>query len=135
MNELLKVLGLVLVILLRIGLPAGITILIAWLLHRLDARWQEEAMELQKAGQVEWVPLSIRAPCWQLLNCPPETRDSCPAYAAPETPCWQVFRDRRGWLLEKCYACPVFTEAPLPFVVSQPAHSIPAEKVENRGEG
>jgi hypothetical protein len=131
MNELLTFLGVILAFLLRIGLPAGITMLIAWWLHKLDERWQEEARELKKTGEVDWFPLSIRAPCWQLLNCPPETRQKCPAYANLDIPCWQAFRDSRGWLLERCYACPVFREAPVHFVVAHSSETVSKEEIEH----
>lgn len=102
--------------LLRLGIPIGMTALLAWLLRRLDARWQREAQARARAAP----PLSIhpyldgRRPCWEVVGCPAERRQSCPAYLHPELPCWQIFRAPGGQLQETCLSCPVFRGAPLP---------------------
>ena len=36
--------GVVIAFLIRIGIPLSLTILISWLLKRLDAQWRDEAM-------------------------------------------------------------------------------------------
>jgi hypothetical protein len=97
--------------LLRIGVPLGITILLVWWLRRLDARWQKEsAAELAK--------YALKKPrntgCWKVHGCSPEKRAACKAFAHPEIPCWQVFREENGKLLESCLACQVFKNAPVP---------------------
>ncbi len=98
-------------LLLRIGLPLGITALAVLLLRRLDAHWQAEA-ERQRAGLPAAAPQ--RVPCWITNNCPAERRAACPIYAHPETPCWQYFRDKQGHLRETCLDCDVFRGAPIP---------------------
>ncbi|MEW6717008.1 MAG: hypothetical protein AB1345_05870 [Chloroflexota bacterium] len=112
----MNVLGLIFAVLLRIGIPVGITFLAAWYLRRLDARWQDEAEQLQKEVQVP-VALSLRTPCWEVRFCPEKRKGDCPAYACPEIPCWQFFRENGGPLKGDCLDCVVFLEAPPPFVV------------------
>jgi hypothetical protein len=99
-------------LLLRYGIPFALTGLLAWLLRQLDARWQAEAeRERRRLSAVGADMRQVR--CWETLHCPPERRETCPAYAHPETPCWQVFRDRDGRLREACLSCDVFLEAPV----------------------
>ncbi len=113
MDQLLDFAAILLGLLLRYGVPIGITALLAWLLTRLDARWQEQADRRQ-------VPLSTlgaevrQVRCWETTECPRETRENCPAYAEPSVPCWQVFRKRDGRMREDCFTCQVFVEAPVP---------------------
>lgn len=105
MDVLLVVLGFVL----RLGVPLGLTVLLAWWLRRLDARWQAEG-EATRARRARKPALAT--PCWETRGCPPERRAACPAAARPETPCWQVFRDPGGELRPVCLECNVFRGAP-----------------------
>jgi hypothetical protein len=105
MDVLLVVLGFAL----RLGLPLGLTLLLAWWLRRLDARWQAEG----QAARARRAPRpALATPCWETRGCPPERRAACPAAAQPETPCWQVFRDARGVMRSACIDCTVFRGAP-----------------------
>ncbi|MBN2385839.1 MAG: hypothetical protein JXB85_02385 [Anaerolineales bacterium] len=98
----------VLGLLLRIGLPLGLTILVFALLRRLDQRWQAEAR-----ASVPVVPASQK-PCWEVRGCPECQRKDCPAAKNARTPCWQTFRSREGTLKEACLDCDVFRQAPPP---------------------
>jgi hypothetical protein len=97
----------VLGLLLRIGIPVGVTTLVFFLLRRLDNRWQKEAQVLPV--------VSIQRPCWKIKGCSEEKRKNCPATAQPDIPCWQVFRTKKG-LREECLGCEVFSLAPLPVI-------------------
>jgi len=97
-------------LLLRLGLPLGVTALIVWLLRKLDARWQAEAR--QQAGPA--LATAPAVPCWIARHCPEALRARCPAYARPDVPCWQVFRDAQGRLKPICLGCEVFRQAPAP---------------------
>ena len=100
-------LAIILGLLVRIGIPVGITLLAFYVLHRLDTRWQKEAdlLPVIAAGQ---------KPCWEARNCSEEKRKNCAAYANQGTPCWQVFRSGNGALRESCLGCDVFRQAPVP---------------------
>ena len=101
--------------LLRFGIPIGVTALVIWFFRRLDAHWQAEAeQQLHMRAPVELID---RVPCWEQRNCPPERRNSCRAYAQTGIPCWQVFRDKDGRLREACFDCEVFRKAPVPITV------------------
>lgn len=93
-------------IFIRLLIPIGITVLIVYLLHRLDMRWQAEALE-QSARGIEKIE------CWKIKDCAPEQYADCPAYASNQ-PCWQVHRLHNGYLREECLSCIVFHNAPIP---------------------
>lgn len=104
MEEITSLFG---VLILRIGLPVGMTAVIVWLLKRLDTHWQEEA-------PLPEILAPAGTPCWERHNCPPEKRATCAAYLNPKVPCWQMYRQPDGVLREGCIGCDVFREAPIP---------------------
>ncbi len=93
-------------LLLRIGIPLALTILMIVMLHRLDRRWQEEAISIPI--------IPPEKACWEIKGCPPERQKACAAASQPKIPCWQVFRSKDGTLKEACLACEVFRSAPAP---------------------
>jgi hypothetical protein len=95
-------------LLLRFGIPILFTGGLVYLLARLDARWQQEAVQ-----QKEPAPLTDQKPCWEQKDCPPGQVQACPAASSSE-PCWQVFRQNNGYLAQKCLDCQVFSSAPAP---------------------
>ena len=101
-----------LLLLLRVAVPIVVTIAIIGLLKLLDERWKrqadEEGSQLVTVGNVG---------CWEINNCPAEMRAGCKAYNNPNTPCWQVFRDKNGRLRERCIGCDIFRHAPAPVSV------------------
>jgi hypothetical protein len=101
--------ALILGILLRLALPIVATVLIVFLLKRLDEHWKKDSDvredQVVKPGNVG---------CWDINNCPEENRAACKAYQNPQTPCWQVFRMDNGRLQERCIGCEVFRHAPVP---------------------
>jgi hypothetical protein len=93
-------------LLLRIGIPLGVTLLVGWLILRMDARWQAEAaetLEIQNALFETATPDSLPT-CWEYMNCPPRIRENCPAYAETEIPCWELLR-ANGSLQPNCRGC------------------------------
>lgn len=92
--------------LLRIVLPVTLTVLGILLLRRLDARWQKETAAVP-------LPVIHKPECWKANGCPEEQRKACAGYASAH-PCWQAFRRPDGTLQEKCLACAVFRQAPVP---------------------
>jgi hypothetical protein len=90
---------------LRLAVPIGVTALVVILLRRLDLRWQAEAALQHTAAPAQ--------PCWKLKDCPEQKHANCPA-ASQNVPCWQVFRQKNGYLQEACLGCEVFRRAPTP---------------------
>jgi hypothetical protein len=108
MEELITVLTIIIGVLLRIAIPIAVTLSFIKLLKWLDERWQLEAEEgatVVKVGNVG---------CWDINNCSAEQRVGCQAYANPDKPCWQVFREKNGRLQERCIGCDIFKHTPEP---------------------
>lgn len=91
----------------RLAIPMAITAIAIYFLRKLDTRWQVEAEERLLGPAVE------KPNCWEVNNCSPEERESCPGYQS-EQPCWQTFRAENGYLQERCLGCEVFKQAPVP---------------------
>ena len=102
-------LAMILGIFLRIAIPIIVTFLIVFVLKRLDERWKMET----DTGGTQLVTAG-NAGCWDIHNCPEDKRAACKAYQNPDTPCWQVHREKNGRLQERCLGCDVFRHAPLP---------------------
>ena len=96
-------------ILLRIGVPVGITFLLGSFLRKLDARWREEAkqeaIELQLIQQRQTLlNLWLDQPCHEIRNCTPQERENCKAAVHFEQPCWETHR-ANGSLASRCQEC------------------------------
>jgi hypothetical protein len=98
-------------LLLRLAIPIAGTIMVVYLLRKLDAHWQAEV-------QLPPIPAQ-KAECWKVKGCSSAQKKNCPASASP-LPCWQVFRQSNGYLQEECISCPVFIDAPTPALQVEP---------------
>ena len=98
-------------LLLRFALPVLGTVILIYLLRKLDAHWQAEA---------ELMPiLAEKVECWKIKGCSAEQHKNCVAGASP-LPCWQAHRQPNGYLQEKCISCEVFINAPIPTLKIEP---------------
>lgn len=121
MNILTETLALVVLFVLRLGVPIAVTMLIVGGLRRLDARWQAEA-DAQRtsravaagllASTAALSPLAAERPCWERNDCPPETRRQCAACALTDIPCWMARLRADGKLPARCYGCALFRTRP-----------------------
>lgn len=111
MDGLIPILYILAGLLLRLAIPIAGTLLVIFVLRKLDAHWRAEA-ELQTAavGKPE---------CWKIKGCTPEQVQDCTASRSP-LPCWQTNRLPNGYLQEECLSCPVFLEAPIPTLKIEP---------------
>ena len=109
MDELITVFAMILGVLLRIAIPIAATILLITVLKWLDERWKREA-DVESTAAVKVGNVG----CWDINNCSAEQRARCQAYANPDKPCWQVFREKDGRLQERCIGCDIFRQAPEP---------------------
>lgn len=105
MDTLISFLYIVAGFVLRLAIPIAGTLLLIFVLRRLDARWQAEA-------ELKTVP-AVKPECWKIKGCTSEQIENCAATTSL-LPCWQVYRLPNGYLNEKCLSCSVFIEAPLP---------------------
>ncbi len=93
-------------LLIRIGIPLVITLVLIWVVRRLDQNWRND-------GAV----VTVRAKntgCWKNKSCSEEDRAKCTAYANQDIACWQHFRHADGTLRSDCIGCDVFRQAPVP---------------------
>ena len=50
-------------------------------------------------------------PCWTIKQCPPDIRDSCPAFTNSEAPCWMVDARPPFCSSSFCHTCTVYRDA------------------------
>jgi len=101
-------------VLLRLVLPAAVTITAVHFLRRLDARWQAQGQIRSRVAS----SAAVGPACWELMGCPDERRLHCPA-SVSGGPCWQAFRSADGALRESCLVCRIFLQAPIPAVATR----------------
>ena len=105
----------VLGVLLRLAVPILLTVLVVFVLHKLDARWQAEA-ELEHSALIK-----DEMPCWKEQGL---SMDEIRFRASKsEKPCWQLHRLSNGHLREACLDCEVFVSAPIPAPIHLHTHS------------
>ncbi len=115
MDGLLGVAVIVGMFLLRIGVPLGVTLIVAYFLRRLDAKWQAEAWAEWEASQpqdeliADAMSLQSGEPCWSLKGCDETARANCAAPKQPSIPCWLARRRSEGKLPAECYNCARFS--------------------------
>ena len=101
--------------LLRVGVPLGLTLGVAWALRRLDAKWQAEAWAEWEASHsqeeviAEAKLLQPSEPCWSVKGCDEAARANCAAPKQPDIPCWLARRRSEGKLPAECYNCAQFS--------------------------
>ena len=119
MEGMLYVLGM---FLLRLGLPLALTLAVGYWLHRMDARWQAEALAQRAGGAEQGVAgaelkaLKPAQPCWEVKGCDESRRAQCPACKLLDIPCWVARLRVTGRLPEECFGCQLFS--------LKPAHSL-----------
>lgn len=101
---------------LRLGVPLAITLVVAYFLRRLDAKWQAEAWAEWEASQAQETPTAEarqlqagKQPCWSLKGCAETDRANCAAPKQPDIPCWLARRRSEGRLPAACYNCALFS--------------------------
>jgi hypothetical protein len=91
---------------LRILVPLLVTVGIGELVSRyFSARRQSVEEESSEAAQQGY---RLSPQCWEVKNCDPAVRESCPAYQRPNVPCWMALQLSGHELQEECFACEVF---------------------------
>jgi hypothetical protein len=93
--------------LLRFALPLLLMVGLVFILRRLDARWQKEALLKQKIAAEDTQKHAL-----DLRDCEIVGVNHRFTVQASE-PCWQVFRKSSGYLHEECLQCKVFRAAPI----------------------
>ena len=148
MSPITEILTIISLFVLRLGVPLAITLVIAYLLRRLDARWEKEARLEQEIGGMtrkvvkqketsislprsplpEPLPVAFDSygkPCWEIKDCDPINMEHCPAHKDPSVPCWQARREEEGKIPLECYHCELFLLAIQPSELSQMSQELP----------
>lgn len=126
----------VMLFVLRLGVPLLITLVIGYALGRLDAKWQAEAEAERQAAAAErrdrptqpvsqsvgpsgtvrlpgWQPMPVGMkagpPCWSLKGCTEAMKATCAAAHQPNTPCWAARLNAEGRLPAECKGCSLYT--------------------------
>lgn len=116
-----EIAGIILLFLIRLGIPLAITVLVAWGLRRLDARWQaeSEARQLTEdvvigviAPETVMAPAARQQPCWEYHHCTKVERSECAGCAMTDLPCWMARLRSQGSLPKRCYGCAYFKVGP-----------------------
>lgn len=94
-------------LLVRIAIPALLVAGAIFILRRLDAHWQAEAIAKEKIESSH-----PHSQTWELKDCPIEGFAERPALQSTE-PCWETFRESNGTLHEECLRCKVFRATPI----------------------
>jgi hypothetical protein len=111
METLVSFLYIIAGLLLRLAIPILGTMLLVFLLRKLDRRWQAEAELHQQVLE--------KPECWKIKGGTPQQLETCES-SSSELPCWQAHRLPNGYLNEQCLSCEVFTEAPVPTLKPEP---------------
>jgi hypothetical protein len=98
--------------LLRLGVPVAITAAVAYLFHRLDARWQREAEALPAAAAARLAAVPEK-PCWEEKGCTERQRANCPACKYTDIPCWLARLKVENRLPAGCPNCARFAPVPV----------------------
>ena len=65
----------------------------------------EEKMSIEGIKRI----LSM-VPCWAVVQCPSEDRETCPAYTGHEAPCWKLTHRSEFCQGKECRECRVYRE-------------------------
>ena len=103
--------------LLRLGVPVALTLLVAFLLRRLDRKWEAEAKRLAtdttEPATLPAASASKSFPCWLIKGCGAEKSRDCPAHANQSLPCWLARLRAEGRIPQLCATCDLF-QTPVP---------------------
>lgn len=138
MESLTNIWSIALLFVLRLGVPLLVTLVLAYLLKRLDTRWQAEAREERRSREAAAASKPVTAPkpvgqrplqplialdsagalpCWMSKGCTDAMRAACAATHQPTVPCWQARTTAEGRLPAECKGCD--QHVPMPYVLTE----------------
>lgn len=142
MENLTNTLLIIALFVLRLGVPLLLTLGIAYVLRRLDARWQAEARAQQEpaatAAKVQQRPVQPAAPgagpmlpqvalakdsaglpCWSIKGCTEAMMAGCAACQQPDLPCWVARTRAEGRLPATCKGCDLYQPNTVPMYANR----------------
>lgn len=117
MDVLIETTAMVVLFILRMGIPIAVTVAIVSGLKFLDGRWQADAEARHASRAVAQglltpdavsSPMAAEKPCWELNGCTEEKRKQCSGCAMTDIPCWMARLRADGKLPARCYGCALF---------------------------
>ena len=100
--------GLVIIVMfvLRIGLPVGITLAAGyWIEKKLQPREEKRIAATQPGRRVIRSGKIIQVHCWDVKRCLPAMRAQCAASLHPDLPCWLALQADGQPVREECFTC------------------------------
>ncbi len=90
---------------LRIGIPIALTLVFGYWLERKLRPQQEPAEMVEKIQATRKASNIIRLHCWDIKRCDGSKRAKCAAYQHPELPCWLALQVEGKKVREQCFTC------------------------------
>ncbi len=90
---------------LRIGVPIALTLTFGYWLERKLRPHQEPAQEVEKIQATRKATNIIRLHCWDIKRCDASKRAQCAACHHPELPCWLALQVEGCKVREQCFTC------------------------------
>jgi hypothetical protein len=99
--------ALILMVIVRIGIPIAITLAIGRWLEKKLAPAEPAATRATRAPMpgVTRSGKIIQIHCWDIKRCGETTRAQCAAYKRPDLPCWLALQAAGDKLREECFTC------------------------------
>lgn len=107
-QDLLDAIAVILMFILRIGVPIALTLAFGyWLEKKLAPREREqESSTRQRIARDD--PKIIQLHCWDVKRCDATVRAQCAAYKHPELPCWLALQAEGAQVREECFTCALY---------------------------
>jgi hypothetical protein len=106
-ETLIELIGLVMMFVLRIGVPIALTYFVGrWLEKKF--RPVEESNNIIRINEITRRASSgkiIRMHCWDIKRCDAAKRAQCAAFQRPDLPCWLALQVSGHSLHEECFTC------------------------------
>ena len=103
-----ETIGLMIMVLVRIGIPIALTYAAGrWLEKRLAPPEvsEEEKEPARQTPQYTRSGKIIRIHCWDVNHCDQTRRAQCAATQHPDLPCWLALQAEGGKIHEQCFTC------------------------------
>ncbi len=89
----------------RIGIPIALTLAFGYWLERKLRPPEAPAETLESVHVARKRSNIIRLHCWDIKRCEPAQRAQCAAYQHPNLPCWLAIQVEGGKVREQCFTC------------------------------
>lgn len=103
------ILALIVMFVVRIGIPIALTLAFGlWLERKLQPPKEEAEKKANEFARRERSSKIIQLHCWDLNHCASSKRAQCAACRHPELPCWLALQVEGGKVREECFTCRLY---------------------------